>query len=58
MFYTQEQLWNIGFGSVGEKIFITDKTSIFNKSNQNGSKNFKTTKNLTKILDKSDEDFK
>lgn len=46
MFYTQEQLWNIGFGSVIENIFITDKTSIFNKSNQNGGKNFKTTKNL------------
>ena len=46
MFYTQEQLWNIGFGSVVENIFITDETSIFNESNQNGGKNFKTTKNL------------
>lgn len=33
MFYTQEQLWGIGFGSVGENVFISDKTSIYNPKN-------------------------
>lgn len=33
MFYTQEQLWAIGFGSVGENVFISDKTSIYNPKN-------------------------
>jgi galactoside O-acetyltransferase len=33
MFYTQEQLWSIGFGSIGDNVLISDKASIYNAKN-------------------------